>query len=260
MTPLRPQTRATLAAAAAALILLAAACGEGASTPLAPVDAEALAARNDSAMTAAAQYADRATGGPAVTAAVLGFRFPAHLALSAAQEAQIRALQAAHAEATRADAAALAAVMADARTAMAAGKPRSEVEAILSRGRALAERLAAAGARQQQSIDAVLTPAQRQWIATCLRPSVPSAEQRQQLAALQARFVAANQADLATIERAMAQVRTLRAGSQGRPDAATEQKIAAILAEIRPAMSRVTAAREALDREIRALLGTTGCR
>jgi hypothetical protein len=89
---------------------------------------------------------------------------------------------------------------------------------------------------------------------------VPTAEQRQQLAALQARFVAANQADLATIERAMAQVRALRAGSQGRPDAATEQKIAAILAELRPAMTRVAAAREALDREIRTLLGTTGCR
>jgi hypothetical protein len=260
MTPLRLPARATLLAAAAALTLLATACGEGVSTPLAPVDAEALAARNDSAMSAAAQYADRTTGGPAVTAAVLGFRFPAHLALSAAQEAQIRALQAAHAEATRADAAALAAISADARAAMAAGKPRSEVEAILARGRALSERLAASGARLQQAIDAVLTPAQRQWMSTCLRPPMPTAEQRQQLAALQARFVAANQADLATIERAMVQVRALRAGSQGRPDAATEQKIAAILTDIRPAMSRVAAAREALDREIRALLGTTGCR
>ena len=58
----------------------------------------------------------------------------------------------------------------------------------------------------------------------------------------------------------MMQVRALRAGSQGRPDAAIEQKIAAILTDIRPAMSRVATAREALDREIRALLGTTGCR
>jgi NAD(P)-dependent dehydrogenase (short-subunit alcohol dehydrogenase family) len=143
---------------------------------------------------------------------------------------------------------------------MAAGKPRSEVEAILARGRAIAERLAAAGTRLAAAIDAVLTPAQRAWLAACLRPPMPTAEQRQQLAALQARFVAANEADLAAIERAMTQVRALRGTSQGRPDAATEQKIAALLAEIRPAMARVAAAREALDREIRTILGTTACR
>jgi hypothetical protein len=259
MTPLPSPARCALLATVA-VTLLAAACGDGGSAPVAPVDAAALAARNDSAMAEAAQYADRTTGEPAVTAAVLGFRFPAHLALSAAQEAQIRALQAAHAEAVRADAAAMAAIMADARAAMAAGKPRSEVEAILARGRAIAERLAAAGTRLAAAIDAVLTPAQRAWLAACLRPPMPTAEQRQQLAALQARFVAANEADLAAIERAMTQVRALRGTSQGRPDAATEQKIAALLAEIRPAMARVAAAREALDREIRTILGTTACR
>ena len=90
---------------------------------------------------------------------------PEDLRLTDAQKAQIRAIVEAFHQSTRADREALAAIFREARQAIEAKKPRSEVQAILAQGAEIGRRLMTAELKLKQDIDAVLTPAQKAWLA-----------------------------------------------------------------------------------------------
>lgn len=179
-------------------------------------------------------------------------RLPDNLKLSAAQEAQIKALVSAFETATKADHDALAAIQRAAKAAAAAGKTPAEVQAILDTGKAIRDRLAAAEAKLQADINAVLTAEQKAWLEShkptpCTAPALTDA-QKNQISALIAAFEAANKADLDAIKAATEKARD--AAKNG----ATKEQVAAILATVKANMDRVHAAETALRASIDAVL------
>ena len=90
---------------------------------------------------------------------------PDSIKLTDEQRAKIKALTEAFLAATKSDREALNAILREAKQAVEAKKPRSEVEAILAKGLAIRLRLAAAEAKLKADIDSVLTAEQREWIA-----------------------------------------------------------------------------------------------
>lgn len=186
------------------------------------------------------------------------FGFPAALALTAAQQNQMASLRAAHAQATAADSVAWQALIDKALAARAAGSPASVIDEILAGGAAIRERLAQAARKLQEDILAVLTPAQRDWLARCTGPRVLSAQQQQQLAALQAAFDQATAADVAAIQAALRQIEALRSGS-GAGTPAAEEQIRKILEGVLPARQRLLAAQQQLAQQMAAVTGVSGC-
>jgi hypothetical protein len=186
------------------------------------------------------------------------FSFPAALALTATQQNQIAALRAAYAQATAADSVAWKAIVDKALAARAAGSPASVIDEIVASGVAISERLSRAARKLEEDILAVLTPAQRDWLAKCAGPQALSVQQQQQLAALQTAFDQATAADVAAIQAALSKIEALRAGS-GAGTQAVEEQIRAVIEAVLPARLRLSAAQQQLAQQVSAVTGPSGC-
>lgn len=92
-------------------------------------------------------------------------RLPDEIKLTDAQKAQMEALRSAFRTANAANHAALKAIFDEAKAAREAGKTRAEVRAILERGKPIADQMRAAVQALHTAIQAVLTDAQRAWLA-----------------------------------------------------------------------------------------------
>jgi Spy/CpxP family protein refolding chaperone len=103
-------------------------------------------------------------------------------------------------------------------------------------------------------IDAILTPAQKAWLAAnrpqpCPANTTPLTDaQKAQIKALRTAFQQANQADLAVIRAAMQQARAAHQAGKTKAD------IQAILAAAKPAMDRLRPARQKLQADVSAVL------
>ena len=95
-----------------------------------------------------------------------GAPFPDSLKLTAAQEAQIKALRDAFKTANAVDLAALEAIHVKAAAAMKAGKSRDEVRAIFDTAKPILDRLKPKFDALETATQAVLTAAQKAWIAS----------------------------------------------------------------------------------------------
>ena len=180
-------------------------------------------------------------------------RFPEGLQLTVEQKAAIAALHEAFAKATAADVTALRAIEREARQAIAAGKTRDEVRAILARALPIQERLDAAFRKLQADIWAVYTPEQRAWIESNRPRSCDAAvkltdDQAKQIRALQEQFVASVKADLELIRAVAEEARKAREAGRSR------QEVAIILAKATEAHRRVADAERKLQAAILALL------
>jgi Spy/CpxP family protein refolding chaperone len=189
------------------------------------------------------------------------WHLPPDLALSSAQEAQIRALIEQFRAATRAEHEALGAIVREARAAALAGKSRDEIRAILQQGEPIRQRLAAAEATLRGGIMAVLTPAQKAWLESHRpRGCTPelSEAQKTEISALVAAFQEANRADLAAIEDAFERAR------DAHRNGASREEVMAILQSVSDEMQRLRAAHVALAAAIDGVLTpeqrASGCR
>jgi Spy/CpxP family protein refolding chaperone len=181
-------------------------------------------------------------------------QFPDALRLTAEQKAAIAALHAAFMQATAPDVAALRAIEQDVKAAIAAGKPRDQIRAILERAAPIRARLDAAFRQLQADIWAVYTPEQRAWIeshrpGTCGPAAVKLTEsQVKQIRALQEQFYAGVKNDLELIRSIVQEAQEARAAGKSR------QEVAAILARAAEPQRRVADAERALQEAILALL------
>jgi Spy/CpxP family protein refolding chaperone len=189
------------------------------------------------------------------------WHLPPDLALSSAQEAQIRALIEQFRDATRADREAMGAILREARAAALAGKSRDEIRAILQQAEPIRQRLAAAEATLRTGILAVLTPAQKAWLDSHRpRGCTPelSEAQKTEISALLTAFQEANRADIAAIEDAFARARAAHRNG------ASREEVMAILQSVSAPLQRVHAAHIALAAAIDAVLTpeqrASGCR
>lgn len=180
---------------------------------------------------------------------------PDNIKLSDEQRAQIRSLVTAFQEATRADREALAEILRDAREAVRAGKSRDEIQSILKTAAPIRDRLIAAERKLKADIDAVLTPEQREWIAShsprnCRPGDFPplSEAQRSAIRALEEGFRQSNAADLEAMRAILREVRA--AVQAGKP----REEIAAIIARGAPIAARLAVARRNLHEQILAVL------
>ena len=180
---------------------------------------------------------------------------PDEIKLTDEQRAKIRALVEAFQQATKADREALGAILREAQQAIAAGKTRSEVGAILAKGNDIRRRLAAAEAKLKADIDAVLTPEQRAWILAhspkaCRADRFPplTDAQKAQIRALEAAFQQQNSADLALVKSVIEEAHAaVRAGK-------SREEVAQILQKAAAAVQRLEAARRVLRDNILAVL------
>jgi Spy/CpxP family protein refolding chaperone len=182
---------------------------------------------------------------------------PDSIKLSATQHAQIRALVTAFVQATRADMEALNAINHEARAAKQAGKTEAEIRAIFAKGDAIRQRLHAAEAKLRADIEAVLTPAQKAWLANpgprpinqCRTDGIRLTDaQHTQITALISAYELANKADLDAIKAVHQEARAAHEAG------ATREQVAAILSKAQAAMQRIRAAQEALHTAVRAVL------
>lgn len=187
-------------------------------------------------------------------AGIGGSLFPDALKLTAEQKASIAALHDAFMKANAADVAALQAIEREAHAAIAAGKSRDDVRAILAKAQPIRERLDVAFKTLQADIWAVYTPEQRAWIESH-RPRAcgPGAvkltdSQVKQIRALQEQFMVAVKSDLALIRAIAEEARKAR--EAGKP----REEVAAILARAAEAQKRVSDAERQLQDAILALL------
>ena len=228
-----------------AVIVALAACGQ--SEPVTPTNttAEVVDLVPDYAVSPAAS----------VDAAGIGAaQFPEALRLTAEQKAAITALHAAFMQATASDVAALRAIESDVKAAIAAGKSREAIRAILERAAPIRARLDAAFRQLQADIWAVYSPEQRAWIeshrpGTCGPAAVKLTEnQVKEIRALQERFYAAVKNDLELIRSIVKEAQDARTAGKSR------QEVAAILARAAEPQRRVADAERALQEAILALL------
>jgi hypothetical protein len=267
--PAHPRGRTALLAVALAF---SAACAERTpSAPDAPTQATltGLIAQNNSAIqsiaAAAQQGTTRGQGGngsgpssaPSASGFGLDFGFPAALALTAAQQSQVTALRTASAQATAADSAALKVIFDRALAARASGSPVS-VDQILASSAAIRTRLEQAEQKLRDSILAVLTPAQRDWLAKCTGPRTFTPQQQQQIAALQAAFDQSTASYVAAIQAALLKIEALRKGA-GAGTQAVEQQIRAIIDAVLPARQSLSAAAQQLAKDLSAITAISGC-
>lgn len=180
---------------------------------------------------------------------------PDELKLTDEQRAKIRALVEAFQQATKADREALGAILREAQQAIAAGKTRAEVGAILAKGNDIRRRLAAAEAKLKADIDAVLTAEQRAWILAhspkaCRADRFPplTDAQKAQIRALEAAFQEQNRADLAVVKSVIEEAHAaMRAGK-------SREEVMQILQKAAAAVQRLEAARRTLRENILAVL------
>lgn len=180
-------------------------------------------------------------------------RLPERLQLTVEQKAAIAALHEAFTKATAADIAALRAIEREAKAAIAAGKTRDEIRAILARALPIQARLDAAFRKLQADVWAIYTPEQRAWIESnrprsCDATLRLTERQATQIRALQEQFVAAVRADLESIRSIAEEARAAREAGKSR------QEVAAILAKANDAQRRVADAERRLQAAILALL------
>ncbi len=116
------------------------------------------------------------TAGAGASAANFLHRAPEELRLTAQQQDAIRRINTEFRRANQADLEALTAITREAIAARRAGATPDEVRAILERSRATRERMAPAFVALARSLNAVLTDAQRAWLADNARrlgPKLP---------------------------------------------------------------------------------------
>ena len=235
-----------------AIALAIAACGKDATAPASTTDDSVILSLEGSVLGLTGS-ADGAVGVAGNTPDL-----PADLALTADQRAQITALVDAFQQSVHADVEGLRAVERRAIEARHAGKSADEVNAIRAEGAAIRLRIEAAAQRLRTDIQAVLTPAQRDWVrahgggdGTCDGRQQLTPEQQAQIQALIAAFQAEHAADIQAIQKAMADARAAKSAGK------TEAEVRAILETARAAQERLQAAHAALQERIRAILSTT---
>lgn len=185
-------------------------------------------------------YQDRLTNG-----------LPDSIALSADQKAKIKALVDAFQTSTKADHDALQALLKSARDlGRGSTSGADSVGKLLAKAAVITQRLAAAQAKLKSDIDAILTPAQRAWLAShepkhCKPEKFPALTdaQKAQIKALEDAFQTNNKADLDAVKAALD-------SAKGK----TKSEREAILAAVKPAQARLEAARKALKDAIKAVL------
>jgi Spy/CpxP family protein refolding chaperone len=181
-------------------------------------------------------------------------QLPESLRLTVEQKAAIAALHDAFMKATATDVAALRAIEHEVKAAVAAGKSREEIRAILGRAAPIRERLDAAFRKLQADIWAVYTPEQQAWIEShrprsCDRSALNLTEaQVKQIRALQDQFLAVVKSDVELIRSIAEEARAAREAGKSR------QEVAAILAKANEAHRRVADAEKKLQEAILALL------
>lgn len=180
---------------------------------------------------------------------------PDSLKLTSDQQAKIKALVDAYNAAIKADREAFEAVLKEARAAVQAGKSKDEVKAILDKAAPIAGRLADAAAKLKSDIDAVLTQAQRDWLAShqpkrCDKSAfTPLTDaQKAQMKAIEEAFRTTNKADLEAVDSAMRQIKA--AISAGK----SVTEIQTMFDGIKPALTRLEAARKKLHDDLEAVL------
>ncbi len=246
-------------------LVLVTACSDAA--PVAPSSTDvgsgvlaAQATANDSLIrstTAIAQSAARAGARAAISTGALVSRLPASLALTSAQQAQLNALEAKHEKDMASDVAAYDAIVAQARSARQSGATSASIDAIMATGAEIQKRLEAARAAYFAAIEAILSPAQREWLATCANGPVLSPAQTQQIATLVQAFSSAIAADVAVIDQALAKITALRNGTQ--TSSAIEAQISSALEQVLPARLRLSAAQQKLEADIAKIVGNNTC-
>ncbi|WP_353268002.1 hypothetical protein [Gemmatimonas sp.] len=217
-------------------------------------------AANDSLIKSVTSTVQRAGGaGSANGVAAGGYlsRLPASLALTSAQQAQMNALLAKREKETASDLAAYTAIVMQARSARQSGASAASVEAILATGADIKKRLDTAEAAHRAAIDAILSPAQREWLAKCANGPAFSPAQVQQIAEIEKAFASASTPDVAAIDKAVESIMALRDGD--RPNMTTEAKITSILEQITAARDRLRALQLKRDADIANILGTSIC-
>ncbi|MEP6905639.1 MAG: Spy/CpxP family protein refolding chaperone [Gemmatimonadales bacterium] len=180
---------------------------------------------------------------------------PDDLKLTSDQETQIKALVEAYKKDTKADNDALDAILKQAREAVKAKKTAAEVKAILDHGAPIVAKLNAAAEALKTKIDAILTPAQRAWLADhapkkCKKGSFPPLTDAQKalMKGYEQAFEQQNKADLATVKAGMDQIKG--AVTSGK----TPAEIQAILDSIKPALDRLATARKTLHTQLESVL------
>ena len=178
-------------------------------------------------------------------------RLPDASKLTAEQEATITELLEDYQKAHEKDLKELTKLLEDARKAIEAGKPRTEVAAILREARAVHQRIREATAQLKADIDAVLSAEQKAWLASgsparCYPiPVAPlSTAQRTAIKALYDAFHAATAADRAAVSEALEAARKARQQGKARAE------IQAILAPVQDDMARLQAAGQQLRADI----------
>lgn len=180
---------------------------------------------------------------------------PDDLKLTADQQARIKALIDAFQTATKADREALSAIIKQAEQARKANKSKAEVQAILDQGIPIRGRLSLAELDLKAHIDAVLTQAQRDWLAAHAPkrcdPSkfLPLTDaQKAQMKAFEQEFETANKADLETAKTGLkAMYDAIEAGK-------SKAEVQAILDSIKPTLERLATARQALRARLESVL------
>jgi Spy/CpxP family protein refolding chaperone len=182
-------------------------------------------------------------------------RLPDNLKLSAEQQAKIAAAVQAAEQANKADLQALDDINRKAQEAIKARKTRAEVSAILAQAAPILQRLSAAAVAFHSQILAILTQAQRDWLAAndgkrCDPAKVvPLTDaQKAQIKTLTDAFVQATKADVDAIAAAM------RKAEEAKRAGKSEAEVKAILDAVKPAVERVAAAEQRLRAAIDALL------
>jgi Spy/CpxP family protein refolding chaperone len=158
--------------AAAVLVLgVAAACTRGTEPVQAEVDQAQINAVDPTLLSFSATNGlptepfNASTPSAPSTANAPGAPFPDSLKLTAAQQTQIRALRSAFETANRVDILALKDIHERASAAKKADKPAADVRAILNLSKPILARMTARFQQLSADIAAVLTPAQKAWIA-----------------------------------------------------------------------------------------------
>jgi Spy/CpxP family protein refolding chaperone len=180
---------------------------------------------------------------------------PDDIALTSAQESQISALLEAFQTEYQDELDALNEIHERAHAARTNGATREAVHDILEEGDTIRDELMEPLADLRDAINAVLTEAQKTWLLQrqyrrCDPASAtPLTEAQQaQIEALREAFNTANQADLAAVKAAMDQAHEARRAGK------SQTEIAAILAPVKEAMTRLQAAGEQLRVAIDAVL------
>ncbi|HET9985559.1 MAG TPA: Spy/CpxP family protein refolding chaperone [Longimicrobiales bacterium] len=219
-------------------------------------DTTAPPASADDALSAATLAGGAGLGdGPGVHGVGFLRALPPELKLSADQQARIKALREAFQQANKADLDALRAIMKQARDARKGGQTRDQLRQVLEQARPIHERLAPAVQKLRTDIEAVLTPAQKDWLAahgpgrcTAAGAQPLSDAQKAQIRSLRQAFQQANKADLEALRGIMTQAREARQAGKSRDE------VRQILEQAKPIHQRLAPAFQKLRADMLAVL------